>query len=134
MPTHTLTFGWTRNGETISNNVNYAVEGEQNVDLDATTTPVAAGATAKEVTITIDVSKLATIIIQSDQDITIKTNSTGTPDDTLTVKANKPLVWGADSGLPNPFPSGVDVTKIYIANPAASVANVKIRTGYDTTP
>lgn len=127
MPDHTLTSAWTRTGETVSLSKTYTVEGEQNVDV-----AVPASTTNKEVNIDLDVSELKTLMITSDVAITIKTNSTGSPDDTLTVPADTPVMWGATTGITCPLT--VDVTKIYITNATLGAATVKIRTGYDATP
>jgi len=127
VPDHTLTSAWTRAGESVSVNKTYTVEGEQNVDV-----AVPAATTHKEVNIDLDVSELKTLMILSTTDVTIKTNSTGSPDDTLTVVANTPVMWGDDTGITCPLT--VDVTKIYITNAGAVASTVKIRSGYDATP
>jgi hypothetical protein len=124
---HTLTSAWTRTGETVSVSKEYTVEGEQNVDVE-----VPASTTNKEVNIDLDVSELKTLMILSDVAVTIKTNSSGSPDDTLTVPANTPVMWGNDTGITCPL--GTDVTKVYITNATTGAATVKIRAGYDATP
>lgn len=51
-------------------------------------------------------------------------NTTGTQD-TITLTAGIPVIWYATSGATNPF-SG-NVTTVYVSNPAAVAANLKIR-------
>lgn len=127
MPTHILTQAITIGGETVGGSVTYTVEGEQNVDV-----TVPAATTHKEVNIDLDVSELDTLVIYSDKTVTLKTNSSGSPDDTLTVTAATPIAWGSASG--HACPLTVDVTKIYLTNAGADAATVKIRAGYDATP
>lgn len=57
---------------------------------------IAASQTNSQFDIEIDVANAKVLSICADQDCTIKTNSTSTPGDTLTLEANKPLVWTED--------------------------------------
>ena len=65
-------------------------------------------------------SKVALVYISANTDVTLKTNSTGSPQDTILVKAGKPLVWYVGSGLTNPFAG--NVTGFYFSNASATVA------------
>lgn len=93
---------------------------------------IADGQTAKQINIAIDVSALKSIIIKSDQDITIKTNSSGAPDDTLAIEANKEYSWNEDSL--DACQLGTDVTTIYVANASGSTATLTIDAIQDATP
>jgi hypothetical protein len=65
------------------------------------------------------------LLLYSSQALTIKTNVSGTPVDTLTLAAGQGIVWGTDHAEANPFAH--DVTKIFLSNDSANVATVKIR-------
>jgi len=93
---------------------------------------IADGQTAKQINIAIDVSALKSIVIKSDQNITIKTNSSGSPDDTLTIEANKEYSWNEDSL--DTCQLGTDVTTIFIANASGSEATLTIDAIQDATP
>lgn len=79
----------------------------------------------------IDVSRVTIAAIESSTDCTVLTNSTGSPDDTLTLKANQPLIWRTNDPAGALFLT-VDVTKIYVTNAAATV--IKLAVLQDTTP
>lgn len=76
-------------------------------------------------------TKLKSIYILSDQNLTLKTNSSGSPQETIALLADKPWVWSAgDSYFANPFAG--DVTALYVTN-AAAAAVLKIRAIVDPT-
>jgi hypothetical protein len=75
----------------------------------------------------IDVSALTLVYISSDKTITFKNNDDGSPDDTLTITADSPLVWYSNCGLPNPFASAVDIESFKLTRAVAGDATVKIR-------
>lgn len=90
-----------------------------------TLSPVIPDATTnQEILVAIDISLLKLIVIKSDQNITIKTNSSGSPDDTLAIVANVPYVWSETDY--NALLLTVDVAKFFITNATASDANVQI--------
>jgi len=71
-------------------------------------------------------SQLAAFFMISDQDVTIKTNSTGAPTTTLTMKANEPLVWIPNNNVTDPL-TGDITTGMYVTNDGTVVANLSIR-------
>ena len=112
----------------ISTSRTYTASGHAGVDAES----IANGQTAFLINIAIDVSAVKSLIIKSDQDITIKTNSSGSPDDTLTIEANKEYAWNEDSL--DTLLLTVDVTKIYVANASGSTATLTIDCIQDSTP
>lgn len=90
--------------------------------------------TDQEVVLAIDVSAIVAIIIDSDQAVTIETNSGSAADDTLTPAANVPLLWTNDDEHANPFTSGTDVASLFITNASGATANIKISVLQDSTP
>jgi len=58
------------------------------------------------------VANLQAAYLKSDQPMTIKTNSSGSPADTITLVANEPLIYSRSRGDTNPF--GTNVTAWYL--------------------
>lgn len=92
--------------------------------------PIAANQTNKEITIGFSSANLKAIILLADVDMTVKTNSTGSPDDTLSLKAGEPLVWDNHSGFA--FPFAATVTKVYVTNTTAGTFSAFVF--LDSTP
>lgn len=92
---------------------------------------VANSASDLAVAITIESTSLKVFALQSDQDITVKTNDSGSPQETITLKANQPVIW--TEGQAN-VPISGDVTALYITNSSGSAANVSLLAGWDATP
>lgn len=83
---------------------------------------------------TCDVSQVKTIVLLATQDMTLKTNSSTVPADTLVLKANSPYVWSTDSL--NTLLLTVDVTALYVTNNStpATAGTLTISGSYDPTP
>lgn len=84
---------------------------------------IADGVTNQALALAIDISEVESIFLYTDGTLTVKTNSSSVPDQTLTFSANKPLAWVR--GMPNTLPITVDVTTLYLTN--ASGAAVALR-------
>lgn len=93
---------------------------------------VPAETTDMEVDVAIDISTVLGIVIHSSQAVTVETNSSSAPDDTLTLIANKAYEWEENSY--DDLILTVDVTKLYLTNAGSSAATFKIRTVTDPTP
>ena len=81
----------------------------------------------------IDVSQIQAIIILSDYEITIKTNSSSTPDDTLVLPAGEPYLWTPDS-LDTCLLTTDVTTGLYVSNSSGSAARLQIEDVTDATP
>ncbi len=127
MFTHNLTIGWSSGNAQISRQITKQADGERNADP-----VVTAGAGDFVVSLPLTVASLKSLVIFSDKDVTIKTNSAGAPDDTLAVVAGVPLIWYEGAAGANPLTT--DVTTLHIANAGADDANVQIRALQDVTP
>lgn len=125
--THQIERTWKRGNDSVVAVETVTSDSEANQDV-----AVADGQTAFHTVLAIDVSQLKSLFIKSDQDITIKTNSSGSPTDTIDVVANIPLMWTPDCGFDCPL--SADVTGLYIANDSGSTATVQIRCLQDGTP
>lgn len=127
MPVHTISQTWSRSGERISRDVEVEASGEKNLDITLT-----AAQANKLYEITLDVSEMKSLVVDSPSStITIKTNSSGSPVQTLTIEAGIPLVWHHESGLPNPLTT--DVTALYVSTAATVAVSAKFRALEDVT-
>ena len=80
----------------------------------------------------VDVSTIKAIKFLSDIDLTIKTNSSGSPADTITLTANQPLFWHVGMGLTSPL--GTDVTTIFVTAAGSVAGTLKVWCITDVTP
>lgn len=127
MPSHNFTLAWSRSGESISKTVTVTADSEYNADI-----PLTASQADEQVAATLDVSEIKSIFISSDVDVTLETNSSSAPDETLSITADEPFVWRTGSGVTNPLET--DITALYLTNGDATAGTVKIRILYDGTP
>ena len=119
-----MTFRYESPSGPVSVTVSQSADG--NFESDA---GIAANATVAEVVVPIDISKTLMLLLSSDTDMTLKTNSSGSPTDTITLTGGVPIFW--QTGMPN-CPITADVTKFFVANGAAA-GTLKIRVLTDTT-
>ena len=83
------------------------------------------------VALSVDVSQVKGVYILSDQDVTLETNSSSSPTNTLALKANIPYVWYTNKYDVLKFTS--DITALYVTNASASAANLTIEILTDPT-
>jgi hypothetical protein len=119
--THTVGTTYRTDAGTIIN-TSEAVVGTKNAGLD---TQILPGVTTT-LTVAISPPLLQSMLMFADQPITMMTNDPHTPQDTITLKANVPLVWTLNSWFPVPFKPN-DITAVYITNNGSTSANVQIR-------
>lgn len=93
---------------------------------------IADGSTNQAVAFTLDVSAVKSFYLNSSKDITFKTNSSGSPADTLALKANVPYIWHTNAY--DTFLLGTDVTVLYITNASGAAATLTIEVITDPTP
>lgn len=79
----------------------------------------------------LDVDQVKSIIMVSDQAVTLEFNDSTTGVPTIVLVANVPYVWTTNSY--DSLILGTDITKVYITNASGSTANVKIRALIDPT-
>jgi hypothetical protein len=77
------------------------------------------------------VGKVESIVLLSDQNLTLKTNSSGSPANTINLLANVPYVWQRSTYLVNLFT--VDVTQFFLTNASGSTARLQGRVLTDPT-
>lgn len=135
MPAHIITQTWAREGggETFYEAVTVEEGAEANLDVPADLTGTEASGTDKQFTLNLDISALKSIVFYADQDMTIETNSGSAADHTITLKANKPLVWYENCGLPSPFAAdATDVSLIFVT--CAVAFRLRVRAVMDPAP
>lgn len=131
MFTHLFTRGWTNGGGTLSKQITVQSGGEKNLDE-----TIPGSTTDQLVDFDMDVSQMKGLFIVADQDCTIKTNSSGSPVNTITLLANVPFVWVAgDAALRDTGGAVIttDITKLYVTVGGATAALLQIRSLYDPT-
>jgi len=84
--------------------------------------------------VALDISQIQYLIISTDQDLTLETNSGGAPQETIALAANNALEWYKDAGIAIATLFAGDVTALYFTNAGATAANVSIEVGLDATP
>tara|TARA_R110002167_G_scaffold366416_2_gene596392 strand:- start:1957 stop:2331 length:375 start_codon:yes stop_codon:yes gene_type:complete len=83
---------------------------------------VPTGTTNAELSFTIDISKLKAFSMQASQVMTVKTNSSGTPQETFALTAGTPIVF-VEGGAA--IFSG-DVTSLFVTNASGSAGTLSI--------
>jgi|SRR5579871_1163089 len=119
---HTATRTYKNQGgtaRTLQETISGVSEANHAVTVAASTTNQATGWTYTQ-------ANLKSLSITSDQAITIKTNSTGSPQDTIAIAAGQVLIWTLATDLIARCPFSNDVTNVYITNAGGTAANVYI--------
>jgi hypothetical protein len=127
--TYTVTKGLrTNNGSFGTNTNSYSVEGEHVIEV-----PIPAASTNLLIAFTLDVSTVIALGISASKALTIKTNSSSAPDDTITLADSESIIYGNDEpdAVANPFTT--DVTALYVTNAGAAASVLKIAAGLDVT-
>lgn len=117
---------FTPSGEIITDRI-YSAAGHVGV-----VESIANGQTNFVVNLAIDVSAVKSIVIVSDQNITVKTNDNSTPDNTLTLVAGKEYSWNTDS-LQSLLLTA-DVTSLHVANASGETATLTLDCILDPSP
>jgi hypothetical protein len=106
------------------------VTGDAVDDMELT---IATGVTDQLVVFACALAAMKGYYIVSDQAISLQTNSSGSPDDTIALVANEPLVWNEKSLHTKAFT--VDITALYLTTGVISAsAAVRIIFVRDSTP
>jgi len=107
----------------LSSTTNTIVEG-----CDKRNETIVDAASEYNVVIGIDVSSLKVFSMKSSQVLTVKTNSSGSPQETFTLVAGRPIVWQeGDAAI-----FAGDVTGLYVSNASGNDAVLEIISATDT--
>ncbi len=128
MATHKIKLGVDGSGVARNKEIENTQAGISIIDGEA----VATSETDYEINFDLDVSACKSFYLESDQDVTFETNSGSVPDNTISLKADKPYVWHVDAY--DSFLLSVDVTSIFITNASGSTATIYCVALYDATP
>src|SRR5438445_750236 len=101
--THKITTGYTSDMGAISSTVETFV-GTAQVGIDV---PVVAGAVNALEALAITQANIVSICIFSDKGLTVKTNSSGSPQETITLTAGSQVTWTLNSAHACPFAGNV---------------------------
>src|SRR5690349_15652774 len=72
----------------------------------------------------VDREAIKALGIYSDKALTLKTNSSGSPTDTIALAAGQLLVWGSDQNVIGEMVFTADVTALYVTNASGSAARL----------
>ncbi len=126
--THNLDLAWSRGNDQVSQRITKS--GGREVNLSE---PIPDSSTNLSLPlIGLDISALKTLYLVADQDLTVKTNSSTEPDDTLTLESGQPLVWWDGNGFAAPFSE--DVATLFVTNASGDDAVLQLFALLDATP
>lgn len=123
--TDSISISYTGNGKAVSTPIG-SYTGTKDAGV---ATVVSAGSTNMAIAITFPHGTIQSLVVSSDQDVTVKTNSTTTPGDTLTIKKTAGVIWGSDYANACPFTA--DVTELYVTNAGTVDAKFNVRVLYN---
>lgn len=120
----------------IQHTISYAFNGQANLTYSVTET----GNTEENLDISIPASttnqlvpfivktlaNLQSFFMVSDGALTVKADSSGTPEETFTLAAGQPVVYQAGTGQSNPFTSTLD-TGLYVTNNGTAAVRLQIK-------
>lgn len=86
------------------------------------------GSTDLQFSIFVEATNLRSLHIQGDQALTVKTNSSGAPQETFTLDGVDPSSWVEGEGV---SPIAGDVTSVYVTNASGSDAEFEILAGWE---
>ena len=120
--THSLTTGYKSDEGTITSVVQ-SFTGDAEVGIESA---IAVGITNQHFVVAVTVSQIVIHVIAAvGEGMTIKTNSSTTPQDTITLAAGAQLVWYPASAAANFFTG--NVTGFYVSNTGTKNGNFKYR-------
>ncbi len=128
MPTYLLSEGFQYGNTALS----YLISKEADQETSTGPVAIADGQSTFEIAVSIIVAELKSIFIVCDQDVNLKTNSSGAPDDEIDLLAGQPLLWYEGSYYASLITA--DVTSVFIDNSSGAVANLYIFALQDPTP
>lgn len=131
--THNFNFSWDNGGTALRQAVSVSGDGE----IDESPS-VAHNTTNVVVNCTATTASMKSIFILSDKDVKMSLNDqfSGSPDQSIDLKANAPLIW-ISGKTPTANPITADITSLHFKNAGSTAGDdaiVKIRFCLDVTP
>lgn len=93
---------------------------------------VPAATTNQQIIIAFTMAALKSVLIKASSACTLKTNSTGSPDNTFSLDSDSGIIWNNQMTSANPFTA--NVTTMYITTPAGVSVELDIYALVDSTP
>ena len=121
MFTHTITTNYNDDSGLVVTQAN-KYTGQTEAAYDGT---IAANATNFLIDLAWPLTGMQALLIWSDTNLTVLTNSSSSPAQTINVTANIPIKWGAQEGNANPITAAV--TSLYVSNATVNAAKFKVR-------
>jgi hypothetical protein len=126
--THKITFQWGTPGQVnaLIGTISKSADAEKNMDP-----AISANQTNKAIDYQLVIARAKMLVLMATVDMTVKTNSSGSPANTFSLKANEPFVWTVDQGTlqDSSAVDVVDITHLYVTNTTAGT--LSIRSLYD---
>jgi hypothetical protein len=122
--TDNIAITYTGNGKAVSTPVG-SYSGTEDAGV---ATVITASTTNQHIVVVFPHATIKSCVMSSDQDVTVKVNSSTTPTETFTLKKTAGVVWGNDYATDCPF--GTDVTGIYVTNAGSVDAKFNLRVLY----
>jgi hypothetical protein len=124
--THTINSQFvSSNGGSVNGSVASTGDSENNYQM---TIASSANNEAHDVMFPTGAGQLKSIYLLATARMTIKTNSSGSPTNTIELYANEPIIWTSNGGAAQPFSNSVDVTKFYVTSTPGGTLECRILT------
>lgn len=128
MFTHTIGVTYKSDAGTIASTTEQFT-GDGEADYDGV---IPNNATNIEIDVVVPHAAIRSMVLFAAVAMTVKTNSSSVPDDTINIAAGTQVVWNTNHEEACPFT--VDVTKLFVTNPGAVAGAFKFRALIDSTP
>lgn len=93
---------------------------------------IPAATTNQQIIIAFTIAAMKSFFVKASSACTLKTNSTGSPDNTFSLDADSGIVWHNQMTSANPIT--VNVTTMYVTTPSGDPVTLEIYALVDTTP
>ena len=95
---------------------------------------IADGVTDGAVNFNADQSQLKSVLLVASVAMTLKTNSSGSPQETIALAAGVPKIWSLAQDLIGTCPFSGDVTALFVTNASGGAGTLTVKTAHDPTP
>lgn len=85
---------------------------------------IPAATTNQLIPLAFTLANMISLVISSDANVTIKTNNSGTPDQTINLVGGKPMVWDSGEYYANPIED--NITALYVSAAADAILYIDV--------
>ena len=126
--THAVTIS---NGSTVLSSTSESVSADAQVIFDGTAVGSGTNSGVTAIDAAFAVARVKSLFILASAALSLKTNDSGTPDQTMTLAAGRPVVWkSTDQGA---CPIEDDITALFLVNASATACTCQIYVLWDST-